>query len=168
MYPKNQNFIKFIKRKLLRVYFSLKTNEKSRDFCTFLSKHQEYISKNYTKENDLQSYLLNEPDFKKHKYSLLIFRLNLGKKVLDVLPINNMGNLKIDTDLTDLNSKSIFKNVSHEKGENNKIQINKIKIFSSDNRTYSFQVNNFLIFLKVINFIFSKNVFNHFKVSSKY
>jgi len=96
----------------------------------------------------LQSYLLNEPDFKKHKYSLLIFRLNLGKRVLDVLPINNMGNLKIDTDLTDLSSKPIFKNVTLEKGENNKNQLNKIKIFSSDNRTYSFQVNNCLIFFK--------------------
>ena len=126
----------------------LKTNEKSRDFCSFLSKHKEYISKNNSKEIDLQSFLSNENDFKNHKYSLLIFRLNLDEKVLDVVPIGNMANLRIGTDLTDLNQKSlILKNATLEKVEKikNEPQLNQIKIFTFDNRTYSFQVKEFKI-----------------------
>ena len=94
--------------------------------------------------------MLNENDFKKHKYSLLIFRLNLGERVLDILPVNI--NLKIDADLTDLNPKPSPKNTSLEKVENTKKerQLNKVKIISSDNRTYSFQVRNFILIL--INF----------------
>ena len=113
------------------------------------------MSKNNSKEIDLQSFLSNENDFKKHKYSLLIFRLNLDEKVLDVVPIGNMANLRIGNDLTDLNQKSINKNATLEKVEKikNEPQLNKIKIFTFDNRTYSFQVKNLkkLIFGSTLN-----------------
>ena len=125
---------------------SKKANEKNRDFCSFLSKYQSYIAKNHT--DSLESFLENEPDFKNHKYSLLIFRLNFVQELLDVLHVGkNMGSLKISSHFTGLVPNAWGKNSTLESVEKtkNERQLEKISLVNLNNKTFSFKVTYSLL-----------------------
>jgi hypothetical protein len=126
-------------------FSSFTTNEKNRDFCSFLIKHQELARKSGAQDgaDDLQSFLANDTDFSSHSYSLLIFRLNLSKDTIDVILFGkNMGNLKISARLDDSKQPdTFFRNETLERVEKvkNERQLNKIKMENSNNQTYSFK-----------------------------
>ena len=86
---------------------------------------------------------------------MLIFRLNLKEKRLDILPIGkHMDNLKIKTEFTSIDSNALGTNVSADVNTNliseptrDEAQLKYITLNTLNNQSFSFKVLNLSLYL---------------------